>query len=99
MCCGCGKKLTCTYEEIFEDIKIDNKVVFNFKNNTYKETNAMVFKSSDEADEYFNEIKDYIDEYNLIISDNKIISEIKGDIVDSKDILKKRYEGYEYTCK
>ena len=99
LCVGCGKKLTCTYTEEYEDIKIKNKIVFNFKTKTYKETNMMVFKDSSEANDYFNDIRDYIEEYNLTISDNKIISDIKGEISDDKKTLKERYEGYEYSCK
>ena len=60
MCVGCGKKLTCTYKEDYEDIKINNKIVFDFKNNTYKEIDTMVFKENNEASEYFKDISDYI---------------------------------------
>lgn len=101
MCAGCGKKLTCTYKENYEDIKINNKITFNFKDNTYKETDTMVFNSVDEAKDYFKDIEDYIEEYNLVLNDNKIVSELNGDIEENKNKkeLKKTYESYDYKCK
>lgn len=99
ICSGCGKKLTCTYKENYEDIKINNKIVFNFKDNTYKEEDIMVFIDSDKAEEYFNDILDYVDMYNLELMDNKIVSKLNGDISESKKEIKKKYESYDFKCK
>ena len=99
VCCGCGKKLTCTYKENYEDIKIDNKIVFNFKDNTYKEEDVMLFKDNDSAKEYYDDILDYVDMYNLELIDNRIISNLNGDIDKSKSELKKQYESYDFKCK
>ena len=61
----------------------------------------MVFKTSDDAKEYFKDVEDYIEEYNLVLNDNKIISELSGKLEDkkSKRELKKQYQSYDYTCK
>ena len=99
LCSGCGKKLTCTYKENYEDVKIDNTIVFNFKDNTYEETDIMVFKNSEEASEYFQDIKDYIEEFNLVLNDNKIISVLSGNINNNKNAIKEKYESYDFTCK
>lgn len=99
MCAGCGKKLTCTYKENYEDIKISNRIVFNFKDNTYKEKDIMVFKDSNQALDYFKDIEDYIEEYNLTLDKNKIISDMDGEINESKKSVKGKYEGYDYKCK
>jgi disulfide oxidoreductase YuzD len=101
ICSGCGKKLTCTYKEDFEDIKINNKIVFNFNNNTYKETDIMVFNDEESAEKYFNDIEEYIELYNLVLDKNKIISDMDGDIKlnGTKKELKKQYESYDYKCK
>ena len=99
MCSGCGKKLTCTYKVSYDDVKIDNRIVFNFKDNTYEEKDMMVFKDSDEAKEYFNDIKDYIEEFNLILNDNKIISTLYGNIGEDKKSIKEKYESYDFVCK
>lgn len=101
MCVGCGKKLTCTYKENYEDIKIDNKIIFNLKDNTYKEIDTMVFKDEDEANDYFKDIEGYVEEYNLVLDKNKIISDTTGelDLDKSKKDLKKQYESYDYKCK
>lgn len=99
ICSGCGRKLTCTYKENYEDIKIDNKIVFNFKNNTYKEEDIMVFKDNDSAKEYYNDIFDYVDLYNLELIDNKIISILSGDISENKKDIKEKYESYDFKCK
>lgn len=98
---GCGKKLTCTYEENYEDIKIKNKIVFNFKNNTYKEIDKMIFIDVESAKEYFNDIGEYIEVYNLKLTENTIVSELEGsiDTKKTKQEVKKQYEGYEYSCK
>ena len=34
--CGCSNKLTCTYKEIYEDVKIVNKIKINFNDKIYK---------------------------------------------------------------
>ena len=99
--CGCGKKLTCTYEENYEDIKINNKVVFNFEDNTYKQIDKMVFQNNESALEYFNDISDYIEEYNLILDENIIVSELNNSINNdkTKKEIKQQYESYDYKCK
>ena len=99
--CGCSKKLTCTYETDYEDIEINNKIVFNFEDEIYTQKDIMVFKDSDSAKEYFKDIEDYVEEYNLILKENKIISELEGEIkLDAtKEEIKKQYESYDYSCK
>ena len=99
ICSGCGKKMTCTYKESYDDIKIDNKVVFNFKDNTYNEIDTMVFKSNEEANDYFNDISAYKEEYNLVLEDNKIISNIIGEIKENKKDIKEKYESYDFKCR
>ena len=101
MCCGCGKKLSCTYKETYEDIEINNKIVFNLKDNTYSEKDMMVFKDDDEARDYFKDIEDYVEEYNLTLDKNKIISNMNGELESNKNKkdLKKQYESYDYKCK
>lgn len=101
MLCGCSKKLTCTYKTNYEDIKINNKIVFNFKDNTYRQRDIMTFLDSDKANEYYEDIEEYVDDYNLILDNNKIISELDGEIKldGDKKKLKEQYESYEYTCK
>ena len=59
----------------------------------------MVFKNSDEASDYFNDISDYIEEYNLILNDNKIISNLSGEISGDKKELKEKYESYDFKCR
>jgi len=99
--CGCSKNLTCTYEQEYEDISINNKIVFNFKDNTYKQEDIMVFKDEDSALEYYNDVEEFIDEYNLVLQKNKIISELSGDIkLDAtEEEIKEQYESYDYKCK
>lgn len=99
--CGCGNKLKCTYEEVYDDIKISNSVVFDFKNNTYKSKDIMIFKSNEEATSYFKDVEDYVEEYNLILEQNKIISELEEKLTTnaSKKEIKKQYESYDYKCK
>ncbi|MBR6690458.1 MAG: hypothetical protein IKL65_03915 [Bacilli bacterium] len=99
--CGCSKKLTCTYEEEYEDISINNKIVFNFKENTYEQEDVMVFKDIDSAKDYYKDIEAYVDEYNLILEQNKIISELSGEIkLDAtEEEIKEQYESYDYKCK
>ena len=98
---GCGNKLKCNYKETFDDIKIDNSITFNLKTNTYESKDIMVFKTSVEAKEYFKDVEEYIEEYNLVLNDNKIISELSGklDSNKSKKELKNQYQSYDYTCK
>lgn len=98
-CSGCGKKLTCTYEENYEDIKIRNKIVFNFKDNTYKQIDKMIFQDEESAKKYFEDVSDYIQEYNLVLENNIIKSELEETFSKEKEELKKQYESYEYKCK
>ena len=99
--CGCSKKLTCTYELEYEDVEIKNKIIFNFKNNTYEQKDVMVFEDEKEAKDYFEDVKEYQQEYNLVLEKNKIISELNGEIkLDAtREELKEQYESYEYKCK
>ena len=99
--CGCSKKLTCTYELEYEDIKINNKIIFNFKDNTYEQKDIMIFEDEEDALEYFKDVEEYQEEYNLILEKNKIISNLNGEIkLDvTKEELKKQYESYDYKCK
>lgn len=99
--CGCSKKLTCTYEEKYEDISINNKIVFNFKDNTYTQKDVMTFEDNKSASDYFKDVEEYVEEYNLILEKNKIISELDGEIkLDaSKEEIKGQYESYDYKCK
>ena len=101
MLCGCSKKLTCTYEEQYEDISINNEIVFNFKDNTYKQEDIMEFKDNVSAASYFNDIDAYVEEYNLILEQNKIISQLDGEIKleATKEEIKQQYESYDYKCK
>ena len=78
--CGCSKKLTCKYNYDYGDVEISNKIIFNFKDNTYKQKDIMIFSDEESATNYFSDIKDYIEEYNLVLEKNKIISNIDGDI-------------------
>ena len=96
---GCGKKLTCTYNEIYEDVEVNNKIVFDFKNNKYKEIDIMKFKEIKEAEDYFDDIKDYIEEFNLTLDGNRIISNIEGKIDSNKKSIKEKYESYDFKCK
>ena len=70
--CGCSKKLTCTYELDYEDIEINNKIIFNFKDNTYKQKDIMTFEDEEAATDYFKDVEEYKEEYNLILEKNKI---------------------------
>lgn len=99
--CGCSNKLTCTYKTEYDDIKIKNKIVFDFDNNSYEQVDKMIFKDIIGASNYYNEIESYKEEYNLVLDDNKIISRLTGDITlnGEKDEIKEKYEGYYYKCK
>ena len=99
--CGCSKKLTCTYETVYEDVKISNKIMFNFKDNTYEQKDIMTFTDNDSALDYFKDVEEFVDEYNLVLEKNKIISKLDGEIkLDAtKEEIKKQYESYDYKCK
>lgn len=99
--CGCGNKLTCTYEEKYEDVKIKNKITFNFKGNTYKQIDKMIFEDEEEAKDYFKDVEEYIEEYNLKLDGKTIISEINDEIKlkAGKKEIKEQYESYDYKCK
>lgn len=99
--CGCSNKLTCTYEEDYEDVNIDNKIVFNFEDNTYEQKDVMTFTDNESASDYFKDVEDYVEEYNLILEKNKIISELSGEIKldGTEDEIKEQYESYDYKCK
>jgi len=99
--CGCSNKLSCTYKTNYEDIKIDNKIVFNFEEDIYEQVDKMIFEDSISASKYYSDIEDYKDEYNLKLEDNIIISEIKDEIKldGDKNKIKEQYESYDYECK
>ena len=98
---GCGSKLTCTYKETYEDVKIKNKITFYFKDKKYKQRDTMTFKTSSDAEKYFSDIDEYREEYNLLLEKNKIVSEIedKMTLSGNKSEIKKQYESYGYKCK
>ena len=99
--CGCTNTLTCTYETNYEDIEIVNKIVFDFDKETYEQIDKMIFSDSISASNYYKEIEDYKEEYNLALKENKIISEIT-DIIKldgDKKKIKEQYESYNYKCK
>lgn len=99
--CGCSNKLTCTYKTEYDDIKIKNKIVFNFDTNNYEQVDKMIFEDSISASSYYSEIEDYKEEYNLVLDDNQITSKLSGEITlnGEKDEIKKQYESYEYKCR
>ena len=99
--CGCGNKLTCTHNDSYDDIKIKNKIEFDFKSETYKQIDKMIFSDNVTASEYFDDIKEYVDEYNLKLENNTIISVIEDKIKlnATKKEIKKQYEDYDYICK
>lgn len=99
--CGCKNKLTCTYEIEYEDVKINNKIIFNLKENTYSEKDVMIFLNKEDAYEYFKDVEEYVKEYNLVLEKNKIISELEGKLEKkyTKKQLKEKYESYDYKCK
>ena len=96
--CGCGKKLICTYEEDYEDIQIRNKMVFNFKDNTYQQIDKMIFQDEESAEDYFEDVSDYIEEYNLVLDGNVIVSELEETFTKDKKSIKEQYESYDYEC-
>ena len=100
--CGCSNnKLTCNYETMYEDIEIKNKIVFNFKQETYEQIDKMIFEDSVSASNYYKEIEEYKDEYNLRLEENIIISEIVDEIKldGDKEDIKEQYESYDYKCR
>lgn len=101
LCAGCGKKLTCEYELEYDDVEISNTIIFNFKDNTYKQTDVMTFTDEESASNYFKDVEEFKEEYNLILEKNKIISNLDGEIkLDAtKEEIKKQYESYNYKCK
>lgn len=101
MTCGCGNKLTCTYKEKYDDISINNKIEFNFKNNTYFQVDTMIFNDEKSAKEYFEDVEEYVEEYNLVLEKNKIISKLSDQIKldTTRKELKEQYESYDYNCK
>ena len=101
MFCGCSNKLVCTYKETYEDVKISNKITFDFKNNTYKQIDTMKFKTNKLASDYYKDIDEYKDEYNLVLKDNLITSTIENEIKlnGTKKEIKEQYESYDYKCK
>ena len=99
--CGCSNKLTCNYETDYEDIEIKHKIVFNFEKETFNQIDKMIFSDSISASNYYSEIEEYKDEYNLKLVNNMIISEIE-DVIKldgDKEKIKKQYEGYDYKCR
>ena len=99
--CGCSNKLTCSYNENYEDIIVKNKIVFHFNEDKFEQTDKMIFENSIEASKYYKEIEEYKAEYNLVLSDNEIISTINDTIKldGDKDEIKKQYESYDYKCR
>ena len=99
--CGCSNKLVCTYKEDYDDVKIKNKIKFNFKNRDYKQIDTMTFKSNNDAEKYYSEIDEYKEEYNLVLDGNKIISEMedKLSLDGNRKEIKQQYESYGYNCR
>lgn len=98
---GCSNKLTCTYKEKYEDVTIKNKIIFDFKKNTCKQVDKMIFKDKSTASKYYEDISEYIDEYNLVLKNNIISSNLLDTIKldGDKKTLKEQYENYGYKCK
>lgn len=96
-----SNKLTCTYNENYEDIKIENKIVFNFKEEIYEQIDKMIFQDEESAKKYLEDISEFIDEYNLELVGNVIVSKIEDTIKleGTKKEIKEKYESYNYTCK
>ena len=99
--CGCSNKLTCTYKTEYEDIKINNKIIFNFETDSLEQIDKMIFEDTISASKYYSEIEEYKDEYNLKLEDNIIISELTDKIKldGNKEKIKEQYESYNYKCK
>lgn len=99
--CGCSSRLVCTYKETYDDIKIKNKITFDFKNKEYTQVDTMTFKSKDDAQKYYDDIEEYKEEYNLVLKNNKIVSEIedKLSLTGNKKEIKMQYESYGYKCR
>lgn len=99
--CGCSNKLTCTYKTEYEDVKISNKIVFNFETDSLEQIDKMIFEDGISASKYYSEIEEYKEEYNLKLEDNIIISELTDEIKldGDKKKIKEQYESYNYKCK
>lgn len=99
--CGCSNKLVCNYETEYENIKIKNKITFNFKTEKLEQVDKMIFEDSISASKYYDEIESYKEEYNLNLEDNIIVSHIVDDIKlnGDKEKIKKQYESYDYKCR
>ena len=99
--CGCSNKITCIYKENYEDVKIKNKIIIDFKKRKYEQIDIMQFKTHKDALNYFKDIEEYKDEYNLVVKNKKIISKIKDNLKLNGSIkeIKELYENYGYKCK
>ena len=93
--------MTCTYEEEYDDVKIQNKITFDFEKEKYEQIDKMIFETKESAKDYFEDVSEYIEEYNLKLEENKIISNISDTIkLDAtKKEIKKQYESYGYKCR
>ena len=61
----------------------------------------MIFKDNNKASDYYEEIKEYKNEYNLSL-DNKVITSRMSDTIKldgDKNKIKEQYQGYDYKCK
>lgn len=99
--CGCSNELVCSYKEQYDDVFINNKIIFDFKTNKYKQIDTMTFNDEKSAEEYYKDIDEYKEEYNIVLKKNKIISEMEDEIKleSSKKKIKEQYENYDYICK
>ena len=61
----------------------------------------MIFKDKSTASKYYEDISEYIDEYNLVLKNNIISSNLLDTIKldGDKKTLKEQYENYGYKCK
>ena len=61
----------------------------------------MIFKTNKDAENYFKDIEEYKDDYNLVLDNKKIISEVNDDLKLNGSIkeIKEQYESYGYKCK
>ena len=61
----------------------------------------MIFEDSVSASNYYKEIEEYKNDYNLRLEENMIISEIVDEIKldGDKEDIKEQYESYDYKCK
>lgn len=103
---GCGNKVTCVMNSEEELYKTEQKIVFEFGKND-KVTNAtvnhiMIFKTEEEAKNYFSVLEAFEQEYEIKLNKNKIEmnSEKNYEEFDgNKDELKKEFENNGYKCK